>query len=117
MGRKDDKRRNRNTNEHVFFEMPLQNIDSEKMKARSLRNTSWWRKKISDGICYYCRKKFPPQELTMDHVIPLSRGGTSERINIVACCKDCNSKKKYLLPIEWEEYLNTIKKEGQSSDN
>ncbi len=46
----------------------------------------------------------------MDHVIPLSRGGNSDKINIVACCKECNTKKKALLPVEWEEYLQTIKK-------
>ena len=46
----------------------------------------------------------------MDHKIPLSRGGTSDRINIVPACKECNTKKKYLLPWEWEEYLKTLKK-------
>ena len=45
----------------------------------------------------------------MDHKIPLSRGGTSDRINIVPACKECNNKKKYLLPWEWEEYLKSLK--------
>jgi len=44
----------------------------------------------------------------MDHIIPLSRGGTSERFNIVPACKECNNRKKYLLPTEWDEYLNSI---------
>ncbi len=85
-------------------------IKREKQKARQLRHSSWWKKKIASGICHYCGKKYKPSELTMDHVIPLSRGGNSDKINIVACCKECNTKKKALLPVEWEEYLQTIKK-------
>jgi len=44
----------------------------------------------------------------MDHVLPLSRGGKSRKGNIVPACKECNNNKKYLLPIEWEEYLETL---------
>lgn len=84
-------------------------IKKEKLKARKLKNTKWWRKKLERGICYYCGKKFSAKELTMDHKIPLSWGGTSERSNIVPACKSCNFKKKYLLPWEWEEYLRVLK--------
>jgi len=84
-------------------------IKRERIKARKLKNTRWWRRKIERGICYYCGKKVPPSELTMDHKIPLSRGGTSDRSNIVPCCKECNNKKKYLLPWEWEEYVKRLK--------
>jgi len=48
----------------------------------------------------------------MDHIVPLSRGGKSTKGNIVAACKMCNNKKKYLLPVEWEEYLKNIKNNG-----
>jgi len=81
----------------------------EKHRARELRATSWWRKKIAAGVCHYCGRSVSPSELTMDHLIPLSRGGTSERYNIVAACKDCNNRKKNLLPAEWDEYLESIK--------
>lgn len=84
-------------------------VEREKKKARKLKNTPWWNKKRSSGVCHYCRKNFKPAELTMDHVIPLSRGGQSVRENLVACCKDCNSKKKSMLPVEWTEYLNSLK--------
>ncbi len=90
-------------------------IKREKAKARRLRKTRWWRKKIERGICYYCGRKVPPSELTMDHKIPLSRGGTSDRSNIVPACKECNNKKKYLLPWEWEEYLKRLR-EGRKED-
>ncbi len=85
-------------------------IQKEKAKAKKLKKTSWWKKKKSSGICYYCKRKFKPNELTMDHIIPISRGGESIKENIVPCCKECNSKKKSLLPIEWEEYLQNLKK-------
>jgi 5-methylcytosine-specific restriction protein A len=44
----------------------------------------------------------------MDHIVPLIRGGKSTKGNLVPACKDCNNKKKYLLPIEWDEYLKSF---------
>ncbi len=38
----------------------------------------------------------------MDHLVPLVRGGKSSKGNLVPACKDCNNKKKYALPWEWE---------------
>lgn len=87
-----------------------EHIKREKAKARALKKTRWWRRQLERGICYYCGKRVSPQELTMDHKIPLSRGGLSIRDNIVPACKECNSKKKYLSPWEWEEYLQFLKK-------
>jgi 5-methylcytosine-specific restriction endonuclease McrA len=80
-------------------------IRKEKAKARQLRKTGWWRKRIAAGRCYYCGKSVPPDKLTMDHVVPLSRGGKSARNNLVAACKECNNRKKNSLVFEWEEYL------------
>lgn len=80
----------------------------EKAKARELRGTQWWKNRRASGICYYCRRRFPARTLTMDHIVPLSRGGRTTRGNVVPCCKDCNSKKKYMLPLEWEEYLRSL---------
>ncbi len=77
-----------------------QRLAREKRKARELRNSQWWKHEITKGICYYCGKKFDPQDLTMDHIVPLSRGGKSNKGNIAVCCKDCNSKKKYMTPVE-----------------
>ena len=63
---------------------------------------------MAKGVCYYCEQKVDPGELTMDHVVPLARGGKSTKGNLVPACKDCNNKKKYLLPIEWDEYLKGL---------
>jgi 5-methylcytosine-specific restriction endonuclease McrA len=40
-----------------------------------------------DGYsCQYCAKSFPTQELTFDHVVPVSQGGRKDWENIVTCC-------------------------------
>lgn len=83
-------------------------IRKEKEKARRLRQSAWWMRRIGGGVCYYCRRKVGRSGLTMDHVVPLSRGGKSTKGNIVPACKECNNKKKYLLPIEWTEYLESL---------
>ncbi len=86
-------------------------IKKERAKAQQLRRSQWWKRKRSEGICYFCKRKVLPKELTIDHIVPVIRGGKSTKGNIVPACKDCNNKKKYLLPIEWEEYLEKLKKE------
>ena len=52
------------------------------------------------NTCQYCGKVFNPSELTLDHVIPKSRGGSSNWDNLVACCKKCNNRKGNFLPEE-----------------
>lgn len=44
-------------------------------------------------ICQYCKEMFQRDDLTIDHVIPRSRGGATTWDNIVTCCIPCNSKK------------------------
>lgn len=89
-------------------------IRKEKAKAQTLRKSRWWKRKCSEGVCYFCGKKFHPKELTMEHVVPLIRGGKSSKGNIVPACKECNNKKKYLLPIEWGDYLKNLQKDTWS---
>lgn len=43
--------------------------------------------------CQYCRKKMSEKKLTVDHVVPLSKGGTHEWSNVVAACGTCNNRK------------------------
>ena len=85
-----------------WFDMPVDAgyIKREREKARALRNIDWWRARLQKGVCHYCGKRVGAESLTMDHVVPLARGGRSVRSNIVPCCKDCNSNKKTALPVE-----------------
>lgn len=77
-------------------------IRRERQKARDLRRTPWWKRRIGEGRCHYCGGRFPPAELTMDHVVPLIRGGRSTKGNVVPCCKECNNRKKHSLAWEVE---------------
>jgi 5-methylcytosine-specific restriction endonuclease McrA len=86
-------------------------LKAEKAKARDIRKTQWWKRKLAKGTCYYCMEAFSPDQLTMDHVVPLSRGGKSVRGNLVTACKECNNKKKNMLTIEWAEYLDLLRKQ------
>ena len=83
-------------------------IRREKAKARLLRASAWWKRRLAEGRCGYCDRAMPPRALTMDHRVPLVRGGRSTRGNVVPACKACNSAKTYLLPMEWTAYLERL---------
>ena len=54
-----------------------------------------------DSTCQYCGFTGPAAELTIDHVVPMSRGGASDRWeNLVVACKKCNWRKANRLPEE-----------------
>jgi len=80
-------------------------IRRERRKARALRATQWWKRRIAKGVCGYCGRPTPPKDLTMDHIVPIARGGRTTRGNVLPACKSCNTRKKQLLPMEWEAYL------------
>ena len=50
--------------------------------------------------CQYCGEKLSSDELTLDHVMPRSRGGELSWTNAVAACKECNSAKANKTPQE-----------------
>lgn len=56
------------------------------------------------GKCYYCRK---PAD-TIDHLVPLSRGGKNFRLNLVAACRRCNCQKADKTPLEYSDYLKEV---------
>ena len=84
-------------------------IRIERHKARELRASQWWKRQCAKGRCHWCEQAVPARELTMDHIVPIARGGKSIKGNIVPACKTCNNKKKQLLPMEWEAYVQTIR--------
>ncbi len=75
-------------------------IRKEREKARQLKKSQWWLTQLNRGLCHYCGKKFAPKELTMDHVVPLARGGGSTRGNVVPACAACNREKKLHTPVD-----------------
>lgn len=55
--------------------------------------------------CYFCHDLLLPREV--DHLVPLSRGGTNDRDNLVAACVACNTQKRAMLLSEWRAYRTT----------
>jgi 5-methylcytosine-specific restriction endonuclease McrA len=69
---------------------------------RDLTRAEWEAIKAAyDYRCVYCGIR--PKRLTMDHIVPLSKGGSHTKSNIVPACKSCNSRKgagEILVPIQ-----------------
>lgn len=59
----------------------------------------------TDSHCYWCSKELDSSTGTIDHMIPLSKGGTNGTDNLVLACKECNEKRKNYLPesTPWEK--------------
>ena len=95
--------------EPYAYDLDASDIKRERHKARELRASQWWTRRLAKGVCHYCGQKTPPNELTMDHIVPIARGGRSAKGNVVPSCKDCNNKKRQLLPMEWAAYLAGLK--------
>lgn len=75
-------------------------IARERKKAQDLKKSQWWKNILGRGLCHYCGNKFPATELTMDHVVPVSRGGSSTKGNVVPACRKCNQEKRLATPAE-----------------
>ena len=83
-----------------------QHKKKERAKARELRQSSWWKQQLARAKCYYCQLSFAKEDLTMDHKVPIARGGKSTKGNLVVACKSCNTQKKHLTPAE--QILNSL---------
>lgn len=63
--------------------------------------------KAAAGICVYCNKHF--NRLTIDHFIPLSKGGEHRVANLIVCCQSCNSSKNDNNGYDWLIKNNNVK--------
>jgi len=52
-------------------------------------------------VCPYCCRALAPREKTLDHIIPVSRGGSHSLGNVRVCCRSCNSSKRDRTLLEW----------------
>lgn len=64
-----------------------------RFRKRTLFNRDNW-------SCQYCSKQLNQESITIDHIVPRCRGGTTTWKNCVVCCKTCNRNKGSYLPIE-----------------
>lgn len=64
-------------------------------------------KENNKHVCYYCGKNIiDPDDLTVDHKIPVARGGQTVEFNLVISCKNCNLTKSNLNESEYKSILN-----------
>jgi len=87
-----------NLNCYLFAD--AEHIKREKNKVQHAKKSRWWQQKCSSSTCYYCNNKFPFRELTMDHIVPLARGGTTTPGNVVPACQECNKRKGVDTPVD-----------------
>ncbi|MDD2599251.1 MAG: HNH endonuclease [Kiritimatiellae bacterium] len=87
-------------NEWIDIQKDEQHVAREREKGRALRKSAWWQRQLNQGVCHYCGKQVGGAALTLDHVVPVARGGCSKRGNVVPACLDCNQKKACLTPAE-----------------
>lgn len=59
--------------------------------------------------CYYCTfQSTDLREMTIDHVVPMSKGGDNHIRNIVPCCLKCNKRKKARSESEYLKVLDIL---------
>jgi 5-methylcytosine-specific restriction endonuclease McrA len=51
-------------------------------------------------MCAYCGDHYPESELTVEHIVPVSRGGQHTWTNVVTACRSCNTRKGNRRPEE-----------------
>lgn len=83
------------------WKLPSVLVLNKYVKSRTMVKFSRRNVYLRDNYCcQYCTKSFHGKDLTLDHVIPKSRGGRKTFLNIVSACLDCNAKKKDRTPAE-----------------
>ena len=56
-----------------------------------------------NASCVYCDNKLTVHNATADHIIPISDGGNNCQVNLVVCCKECNTERGNL---EFSYYMS-----------
>jgi hypothetical protein len=78
----------------------------ESNQEASLRRSTWKDAGFKRSPnCTYCRRRVSRESMTVDHFIPLSRGGADDPDNWRLCCHNCNQLKADRLPDELLAWL------------
>ena len=67
--------------------------DSRHGRGKIAKSIRRWVYQRDQFTCQFCRRRFAPADLTIDHLVPLDRGGLDEITNYASCCRPCNQKK------------------------
>lgn len=77
---------------------------SEPSPTRNQQKARWGERKkkvrlqllAQSQICHYCHRPLTEDNSCVDHIVPLGKGGTNDRANLVICCIQCNHAKQDL---------------------
>lgn len=73
------------------FIAPMFVREARSAHRSGIRSEVWLK---THGECWYCGEGMNPfQDFTIDHIVPLSRGGTNAVVNLVPACRSCNAQK------------------------
>ena len=75
-----------------------------RMRPRFLQETG--------GVCIYCGHQITSEEGTLDHIIPKIKGGVTEDFNLIACCYECNQRKRDKYPRRFIESMTLRQRRG-----
>ena len=65
----------------------------EKDGPHVTQRTKQWIRKLYDHTCFGCQRQLTDDEMTVDHIIAKTRGGTGEELNLQLLCTECNAAK------------------------
>ncbi len=54
--------------------------------------------KKNQKVCRWCRRRLSDAQITMDHIVPVALGGTSDLLNLVPACYSCNLERSHYMP-------------------
>lgn len=81
-----------NSPEEYLFNLQTYTSSEAKKMWRSDIIRSW------NSQCAYCGSN---QNITLDHIIPLAKGGSNITNNLICCCKSCNRSKAHNKMEDW----------------
>lgn len=80
-------------------------LDGRISFSQEIRNRVYNKAK---GKCAYCGNFVQCDKFTIDHIIPLSKGGTNDEENLQCCCKKCNQMKQDLNEAQFLKHIKKI---------
>lgn len=88
--------------------------NDKKIKRRTKGYSKKFLQKNSDTNCIYCKTKLNTENSSVDHIIPISKGGNNSQLNLVVVCRDCNNERGDL---EFKTYLKIKNEEFEKVES
>lgn len=73
------------------YRLARQDVTQAELAEADRLKSAW--KLCADWRCHYCQRPAKPKDRTVDHVVPVSRGGKHRPDNLRPACRSCNSRK------------------------